>query len=182
MTTHLIPLAENPLFPALPEMIAAVVFALLLTVVIGRYVVPRFEATYAERTAAIQGGLEKAEQAQEAAEAALQQYNAQLAEARTEAAKIREDAKTQGAQILAELREQAQAESARIKATAEAQLVAERTQVMTQLRSEIGGLAVTLASRIVGESLTDDDRARRTVDRFLADLEDSGEPAAAGKT
>ena len=42
---------------------------------------------------------------------------------------------------------------------------------MAQLRSEIGGLATTLAGRIVGESLEDDERARRTVDRFLADLE-----------
>ena len=88
-----------------------------LTVVIAKFVVPRFEATYAERTAAIQGGIEKAEKAQEAAEAALQEYNDQLAEARTEAARIREDAKTQGTQILAELREQAQAEAARIKAS-----------------------------------------------------------------
>ena len=102
------------------------VFVVLLTVVIAKAVVPRFEATYAERTAAIQGGIEKAEKAQEAAEAALAQYNEQLAEARTEAARIREDAKTQGTQILAELREQAQAEAARIKAQGEAQLEAER--------------------------------------------------------
>jgi F-type H+-transporting ATPase subunit b len=182
MTTLLVPLAENPLLPALPEIIASVVFALLLTLIISRFVVPRFEATYAERTAAIQGGIEKAEKAQEAAEAALQEYQAQLAQARTEAAKIREDAKTQGTQIIAEMREQAQAESARIRAAAQAQLEAERTQVMTQLRSEIGGLATTLASRIVGESLEDDARARRTVDRFLADLEETGEPASAGTT
>ena len=44
---------------------------------------------------------------------------------------------------------------------------------MVQLRNEIGGLATTLAGRIVGESLEDDERARRTVDRFVADLEDS---------
>ena len=180
MITHLVPLAENPLFPALPEIIASVVFALLLTVIIWKFVVPRFEATYAERTAAIQGGIEKAEKAQEAAEAALQEYQAQLAQARTEAAKIREDAKTQGAQVLAEMREQAQAESNRIRTAAQAQLEAERTQVMTQLRGEIGGLATTLASRIVGESLAEDERARRTVDRFLADLEETGEPASAG--
>ena len=117
MTTLLIPLAEeNPLLPAWIEMILAVVFVLLLTVVIARFVVPRFEATYAERTEAIQGGIEKAEKAQQAAEAALAEYNAQLAEARTEAARIREDAKTQGTQILAELREQAQTEAARIRA------------------------------------------------------------------
>jgi len=167
-----LPLAtENPLLPKPIEMILSIVFVLLLTLVIWKMVVPRFEATYTERTEAIQGGIEKAEKAQEAAEAALQEYQAQLAEARTEAARIREDAKTQGAQILAEMREQAQAESARIRASAETQLEAERTQVITQLRSEIGGLATTLASRIVGESLEDDARARRTVDRFLADLE-----------
>ena len=167
-----LPLAtENPLLPKPIEMILSIVFVLLLTLVIWKMVVPRFEATYTERTEAIQGGIEKAEKAQEAAEAALQEYQAQLAEARTEAARIREDAKTQGAQILAEMREQAQAESARIRASAQTQLEAERTQVMAQLRSEIGGLATTLASRIVGESLEDDARARRTVDRFLADLE-----------
>ncbi len=182
MISLLVPLEENPLLPAPIEMILAVVFALLLTVVIAKFVVPRFEATYAERTAAIQGGIEKAEKAQQAAEAALAEYNAQLADARTEAARIREDAKAQGAQILAELREQAQAEAARIKAQGEAQLEAERAQVMTQLRNEIGGLATTLASRIVGESLEDDERARRTVDRFLADLEGEDESQPAGRS
>ena len=78
MTTLLVPLQENPLIPHLSEVIAAIVFALLLTFVIARFVVPRFEATYAERTAAIQGGLERAEKAQEAADAALRQYNEQL--------------------------------------------------------------------------------------------------------
>jgi F-type H+-transporting ATPase subunit b len=178
-----IPLAsENPLLPAWIEVILSIVFVILLTIVIARFVVPRFEATYAERTAAIQGGMEKAEKAQEAAEAALQQYQDQLAEARGEAARIREDAKTQGSQILAEMREQAQAEVARIKAAAESQLEAERNQVMNQLRNEIGGLATTLAGRIVGESLTDDERARRTVDRFLADLETDASSQAAGRS
>jgi F-type H+-transporting ATPase subunit b len=185
MTALLVPLqadGENPLIPHLSEVIAAIVFALLLTFVIARFVVPRFEATYSERTAAIQGGLERAEKAQEAADAALRQYNEQLAEARTEAARIREDAKTEGTQILAELREQAQAEVARIRAQGEAQLEAERASVMAQMRAEIGTLGTTLASRIVGESLEDDERARRTVDRFLAELEGEGEPTPASRS
>ena len=170
----LLPLsAENPLLPAPSEIIASVIFALLLTLIIWKFVVPRFEQTYAERTAAIQGGIEKAEHAQAEAAAALEKYNAQLAEARGVAAKIREDAKTQGSQILADMREQAQAESARIRAAADAQIQAERAQVVAQLRSEIGGLATTLAGRIVGESLEDDERARRTIDRFIAELESS---------
>ena len=180
MTSLLTPLATNPLIPAPAEMIMSIVFVVLLTVVIWKFVVPRFEATYAERTAAIQGGMEKAEKAQAEAEAALKQYQAQLAEARSEAAKIREDAKTQGTQIIAELREQAQAEATRIRQAAESQMEAERAQVMIQLRNEIGGLATTLAGRIVGESLTDDERARRTVDRFLAELESDSASTPAG--
>jgi F-type H+-transporting ATPase subunit b len=182
MITLLIPLegaTANPLALEWPEVIASLVFLGILYFVFQKAVVPRFEATYAERTAAIQGGIEKAEKAQEAADAALAQYTEQLAEARTEAARIREEAKTQGTQILAELREQAQAEAARIKAAGEAQLEAERAQLLTQLRNEIGGLATTLAGRIVGESLEDDERARRTVDRFLADLDAEDQPQTA---
>ena len=183
MTLLLLPLAsENPLLPAWIEVILAVVFVLLLTFVIARFVVPRFEATYAERTAAIQGGIEKAEHAQAEAQAALEQYNAQLAEARTEAARIREDAKTQGAQIIAEMREQAQTESRRIIAASHAQLDADRQRVLTEMRAEVGDLATTLAGLIVGETLDDDARQQRTVERFIADLEteaatDGAEPA-----
>lgn len=183
MTPTAIPLAADlgPLLPHPVEVIVAIVFISILTVLIKKMVIPQFEATYAARTAAIQGGMEKAEHAQAEAEAALDEYTRQLADARGEAARIREDAKTQGAQIIAEMREQAQSEAARISASAEAHLQAERTQVMNQLRSEVGGLATTLAGRIVGESLQDDERARRTVDRFLADLEDSDETAAVGR-
>ena len=182
MIPLLVPLAEeNPLLPNLAEILAAIVFALLLTFLIAKFVVPQFERTFAERREAIQGGIERAEHAQAEAQAALEEYTARLAEARQEAARISEDAKTQGAEILAEMREAAQAEASRIAANAAAQREAERVQLMTQLRTEIGGLATTLASRIVGESLADDERARRTVDRFLADLE-SDEPAPASRS
>src|SRR5215212_3011055 len=100
-----LPLAtENPLLPKPIEMILSIVFVLLLTLVIWKMVVPRFEATYAERTTAIQGGIEKAEKAQEAGEAARQECPGQLAEVRAEGARIREDAKTHGAQIPAGMR------------------------------------------------------------------------------
>jgi F-type H+-transporting ATPase subunit b len=80
------------------------------------------------------------------------------------------------------MREQAQAEANRIRTQTQAQLEAERVQAMTQLRNEIGGLATTLAGRIVGESLDDDERARRTVDRFIADLESQDAAPADGRS
>ena len=70
------------------------------------------------------------------------------------------------------MREQAQAESTRIVEHGKAQIEAERQQAVTSLRAEVGTLATSLAGRIVGESLEDDDaRPARVVDRFLADLE-----------
>jgi F-type H+-transporting ATPase subunit b len=175
MITLVLPLAgENPIIPgSAAEIILSAVFVLILTFIVARYVMPRFEATYQERAEAIQGGIERAERAQAEAQAALERYEAQLADARGEAAQIKESAKSEGAQIIAEMREQAQAEADRIVSAAHNQMQAERNQVVNQLRGEIGGLATTLAGRIVGESLDDDERARRTVDRFIADLETS---------
>ncbi len=162
----------GPLLPEHPEeLIAGFVLFVIIFVVIWKKVVPVFEQTYAERTAEIAGGIEKAEAAQAEAAKALATYQAQLADARGEAARIREDAKAQAATTAAAIRAQAQADADRIVASAKAQLEAERAQVVHQLRGEIGGLATELAGRIVGESLADADVARRTVDRFLADLE-----------
>lgn len=181
MTTLLVPLAENPVLPHLSEFIAAIVFAILLAVVFAKMFMPRFESTYQRRAEAIEGGIQKAEKAQAEAKAALEQYQAQLADARGEAAQIKEAAKAEAAQITAEARQRAQAEADRIVAAAHSQLEAERNQIVNQLRGELGGLATTLAGRIVGESLDDDERARRTVDRFLSDLEasDSRSPQGA---
>lgn len=174
----MLPLAgESPLGPLLPEhpeeLIVGIALALIIAFVLAKVVVPIFERTYAERTAAIQGGIEKAEAAQNEAAAALAEYKAQLSTAREEASRIREDAKAQGAAIIADMRQQATEESGRLLANAKAQIEAERAAAVHQLRTEVGGLATTLAGRIVGESLDDDERARRTVDRFIADLENS---------
>ncbi|WP_414990967.1 F0F1 ATP synthase subunit B [Aeromicrobium sp.] len=161
----------NPLIPHTAEVVLSLVVFLLILFLIKKFVVPGFEKAYAERTAAIEGGIEKAESAQKEAQAALEQYTAQLAEARHEAARIREEAKEQAAQIGAELRAEAQADAERIRAAAHAQVEAERAQVVAQLKGEVGSLATELAGRIVGESLADDARSQRTVERFIAELE-----------
>lgn len=157
-------------------LVVAVGFALLMFIVV-KFVVPMFEKTYAERTEAIEGGIAKAEEAQAQATAALEEYKQQLTDARTEANRIREEARAEGAQILADLKEKAASESARITEQAQVAIAAERQAAVVSLRSEVGTLATTLAGRIVGESLEDDARASRVVDRFLADLEQQSEGA-----
>ena len=53
------------------------------------------------------------------------------------------------------------------------QIDAERAAALVSLRSEVGSLALDLASGVIGESLNDDKRSSALVDRFLADLEAS---------
>ena len=170
----------NPLIPHLAEVILGAVVFLLLLWLLAKFVVPNFEKAYAERTAAIEGGLAAAETKQAEADAKLAELEAQLADARHEAARIREEARDQGAQIVVEMRDQAQAEASRIVEHGKAQIEAERQQAITSLRAEVGGLATGLAGRIVGESLEDDARQSRVVERFLAELETgaAGDPAS----
>jgi F-type H+-transporting ATPase subunit b len=167
----------NPLVPHPVEIVLALVVFGLLYVAVKKWVVPNFEKTFAERTTAIEGGLAAAETKQAEADAKLAELEKQLGDARHEAARIREEAREQGAAIVAEMREQAQAESSRIVEHGKAQIEAERQQAVTSLRAEVGTLATGLAGRIVGESLDDEARQSRVVDRFLADLESSQSPS-----
>ncbi|MGX7824687.1 F0F1 ATP synthase subunit B [Actinokineospora sp. 24-640] len=167
----------NPVLPHLSEIILGLVAFFLLLFVISKFVAPRFEKLYAERTEKIEGGIKKAEEAQAEAKAALQQYQDQLAEARAESARIRDDARAEAELIKEELRVQAQEEAARIVAQGEARLSAQRSHIVAELRADLGRQAVELAGRIVGESLEDEARRRGTVDRFLSELDSVSAPA-----
>lgn len=174
--------AERPvLLPATYDIVWSAVVFVVLFVLFWRFVLPKYLRVLDDRTAKIQGGLEKAEKAQAEADARLHEYEQQLAEAREEAGRIREHARGEGAAIIAEMRERAQTEANRITEQAQRQLEAERLQAVAQLRSEVGRLAVDLAGRVVGESLDDDKRQRRVVDRFLDDLERGDEQREADR-
>ena len=171
--THLLAdaAAQDPLVPTWPELIIGTIVFVVVFGFLGRMLLPRITKTLAEREDAIQGGINRADEAQEEAQALLEQYRQQLADARQEASRIREEAQEQGAQIIAERRERAEAEARRITDSAQAQIEADRQQALISLRTEVGSLATQLASRIVGESLEDQARQSRMVDRFLDGLD-----------
>ena len=159
--------------PALYDIVGSALALGIIAWFFLRKILPTFQRILDERTARIEGGLAKAESAQEEAAEALAQYHQQLASARSEAARIREEARAEGAQIVAELRAKASADAERMVSNAQRQIEAERAQAATVLRAEVGALATELASRIVGEALADEARQSRVIDRFLDELEAS---------
>ncbi|MBA2477639.1 MAG: F0F1 ATP synthase subunit B [Actinomycetota bacterium] len=167
--------APNILVPPVAELVVGGIAFFVVFFALARVLLPRIKKTLEERADAIEGGLARAEEAQAEAAETLAKYKEQLAEARHEAAGLREKARQEGAVILKEMREEAQAESKRLTTQAHQQIEAERKQALASLRTEVGRLAVDLAGRVVGESLEDEARQRRTVDRFLEELEATAE-------
>jgi F-type H+-transporting ATPase subunit b len=161
----------NPLVPAWPELIIGTISFLIVFAVLGKVLLPRIQKTLADRTNAIEGGLKRAEDAQAEAQEVLDQYRQQLADARQEAARLREQAQEQGAAIIADMREVAQTEARRIIDSAHQQIETDRMLALQALRTDVGAMAVDLASRVVGESLEDVARQRRIVDRFIEGLD-----------
>ena len=168
---------HNPLIPAWYDIIWSAVCFVIILFVFWKVALPKMKDMLDKRSAAIEGNIAKADEAQRQAEAALEQYTAQLAEARKEAGEIREAAREDGKKIVAEAKDAASSEAARLTAAAHAQIEAERQSTLVSLRAEVGTLAVDLAGNVIGETLSDDARAQAVVDRFLAELEASEKAA-----
>jgi len=163
----------NPLLPTLPDLVwGTLAFVIILALFMWK-ILPRLNEMLDARSQAIEGSMKAAEVAQGEAQAALEKYTAQLADARAEAGRIREQAREDGSQIIAELREQASSEAARITSNAQAQIEMERLAALASLKSDVGTLALDLAGGVIGETLSEDAKAQAVVDRFLAELEAS---------
>jgi F-type H+-transporting ATPase subunit b len=171
--------AHNPLLPAWYDIIWSAVCFVVILFLFWKVALPRMKKLLDERAAAIEGNIAKADEAQRKAEAALEEYTAQLAAARKEAGEIRDAAREDGRKIVAEAKENASAEAARVTSAAHAQIEAERQSALVSLRSEVGTLALDLAGGVIGETLSDDAKAQAVVDRFLAELEASEAEKAA---
>lgn len=157
--------------PPLFEIFWSLVFFAIILFAFLKFIMPKLLRVLDERSARIEGGLKQAEQVQDEINRLRSHQEQELAAARQQAAEIREKARHDGARILEEMKQRADSESARILTAGRAQLDAERQSTVNELRGEVGSLASDLASKIVGESLADDARARRVIDRFLDDLD-----------
>lgn len=163
--------APSILLPAPYDIVWSLVVFLIVFLLFWKLVLPKFQEVLAEREDKIKGGIERAETAQAQAKAALEKNNAQLAEARAEAAEIREAARQKGKEIEAEARANAEAESRRIIESGEKQLLASREQVVSELRNELGQNSINLAEELLGTELSDNTRRSNTIDNFLSQLD-----------
>ena len=164
---------EMPSVLAVPidELIIGIIAFIIVFGGLAKFALPSIKKTLAERSDAIEGGIERAAKAEAEAKELAEQYRSQLAAAREEASAIRTQAQADRSAMIEEARSEARTAAAQVTAQAEATLAAERSQATAQLTRQIGELSVALAGKVVGQSLSDDARVRQTVEEFIADLE-----------
>lgn len=153
------------------EYVGSLVGFLLIIYFAWRKIVPPVRKMMNQRQDAIRQQVEDARLATERLAAAEKKYRDALAEARTEAAKIRDAARADAQRIVTEMRAHAEREVERIRQRGEEDLVAQRQQVIRELRGRIGELTVDLASELVSEHLSGQASRSATVDRLLDELD-----------
>jgi F-type H+-transporting ATPase subunit b len=161
---------SNPLVPEVNELIWGLVSFVILFAVLAKVAFPSLQRTLAERTASIEGKLEQAERERVEAAKLLSDYQQQLRDAQGQARQILEDARRNAERLDAELRAKSEEQARRIVERAQETIQAERDRALQTLRAEVGGMAVDLASKVVGESL-DRDRHLRLVDQYIQELD-----------
>lgn len=151
-----------------------IVWSLIILVIIAaffyKFFMPKFQSIFDERTAKIEGGIAKAEQAQREAEEAKKQYEDQLSHARVEASEIREAARTEANHIIADARTRAESDAAQITANAQRSIESQQQQAMVSLKGEVGALATALAGKILGAKLEDATVQSSMIDRMIDDM------------
>lgn len=161
----------NPLLPSAPDLFWSLIVLVIIAAALWKIVIPKFTAVVDERTRLIEGGIEKAKLAEEQSAQALKQYQDTLNQARDEAAKIREEARAEGKNILAQLKTQAQTESERIVESGKKELEVQRSQLVNELRSDLGKNSVILAEKLIGHDLSEGTKNTDTINRFITELE-----------
>lgn len=158
------------ILPPTSELIAGILAFLIVFWFVGRRAMPMINKTLEARQQAITGQLTEAEESKKEAESLLADYRSQLAEAKTDANRIIEEARLAGDQLKADIVARAEEEAAATLAKAREEAQSEKARALAEARREVGQISVGLAEKIVGESL-DGKVQQGLIDRYLEDLE-----------
>lgn len=117
----------------------------------------------------IRTDLERAESARLEGEAALEQYRAQIGDARAEAARIIDEGRQSADEVRRELIARAEADATEIRQRAQQDVSLATERAMAELRSRVGQLSIDLAEKIVERSL-DRDTQMALVESYIAQV------------
>ena len=155
------------LIPKMAEFIPALIAFLIIWVVLAKFAWPQILSMMDERGKRIQESLDEAETTKKKAIASRKEYDELVTDARRKSADIvleaRKDAEAERARII----EAAHKEAEDIIVKAHANAEDERNAIYAAAAASIADLSVSVASKIVGETLDQDGEQRRIIERYV---------------
>lgn len=155
--------------PKLYDIVWSLIILLILAVFFYKFFMPKFQAIFDERSAKIEGNIQKAQKARDDADEAKKEYEDQLGKARVEASQIRDDARAEASRIVADAHNRAETEANQITENAQRSLRSQQQQALVSLKGEVGTLATALAGKILGSQLQDNAVQSSMIDSIIAD-------------
>ena len=156
----------SAILPQMDEFIPMLVAFIILWIILAKFGWPLFEGILNKREATVKDSLEKSESARIESARLLEQREAELERAKSEAAQIIVDARKSAEALRAQIEQEARAEAKSIVDKAHASIAAERTAAAGELQREVADISVKVAGRLIGEDLSDEEH-RRIIERYV---------------
>jgi F-type H+-transporting ATPase subunit b len=161
--------APSPILPATNELIWGGISFVVLLVLLSKFAFPALKKGMEDRTERIRKELDEAEGAKSEADRIREDYSRQLADAKSEAARIIEEARQAADSVRRDLTQRAEAEAAELRQRNAEQLEAERARIMGELRGQVSQLAIELAEKVVEANL-DRDANNRLIESYISQV------------
>jgi len=157
------------IIPLTTEVLISAVSFLVLFLLMWKFALPPITKMLDERAAKIRESLERAEETKVEAERLLEEYKVQMAEARSEAAKVIEQGRKVAESMKDEIIAKANDEATQIVAKARDVLEAEKKAALAELQAQVADLTVAVAGKLIGEQLSAADHAK-LIEKYVAEV------------
>ena len=161
--------APNPILPETTEIIWGGAAFLILFVLMVKKGFPAVKGAMDARAEKIRSDLDAAEQARTDAQSVQADYEARLADSKSEASRLIDEARGAADQVKADLMARHEAELADLRTRAAADIESSRAQAIADLRAEVAGIALGAAERVVQSSL-DAEVQGRLIDAYIDEV------------
>lgn len=156
------------ILPKMAEFIPALIAFGIVFVLLSKFAFPAITGMLDQRAENIREGLEGAEKAKIEAERLLEEYKAQLAEARKEAAAMLSQAKQAGEALRVESAAKAQAQYDDMLEKARQAIEGEKQAAIAELQSSVAEVSVAVAGKLIGSELSKDDHLK-IIEKYVSE-------------
>lgn len=157
------------LLPNMAEFVPACIAFIIIFVIMAKIAWPSILKMMEDRENKIQGDLDAAEEAKAKAEAEAEAYEQKLADVQRQAEEILAQAKREAEEERSRILSKAQKDAVATMTKARGIVDSERKKAMVELSGSVVDLSVEIASKLVGNDLTDEEHCR-LAERYLAEV------------